>query len=168
MKIIDKKGKLFEKISIIDVLIVGVLCLGAIFLVNMFKEEAIIETSKKEAITFTFEAKDVTPSFYDAIEVGTDVYNSSRNYYVGQVEEVIKEPFYVWTEDLEKGLFYVKEDPSRMTVHIVIKSQGTSSEYNIYAGQELIKIGHIFPIKGKGFAANGVVIDIKEASHEKP
>lgn len=167
MKIIDKKGKLFEKISIIDVLIVAILCLGAIFLINMFKEEAVVETAKEEVV-FTFEAKDVTQSFYDAIEVGTKVYNSSRNYYVGQVVEVIKQPFYVWTEDLEKGLFYVKEDPNRMTVHMVIKSQGTSSEHNIYAGQELIKIGHIFPIKGKGFASNGVVIDIKEVGHEKP
>lgn len=165
MKMIDQKGKLLSKISIIDILIIGILCFGGFFFIDMFKEEVIVEAAKDEVI-FVFEAKNTTPSFYESIEIGTKVYNSSRNYYVGEVIDVKQEPLKVWTEDIINGEFKVIEDPNRYTVHITIKSEGTNSDTAIYAGQELIKVGHIFPIKGKGFASNGVVIGIEEVGHE--
>lgn len=166
MKIINKKGMIFDKISIIDIFIVAVACLGLLFVYSFLDKEE-VKVRVENEFYYTFEAGDVNENFAESIEVGTTLYNSSRNYYVGEVVEVTEVPYYVWTEDLLKGEFYKVEDSSKSTVHIKIKAEGTINDTSFYAGQELIKVGSVFPIKGLGFASHGVVIDIEEVSNEE-
>lgn len=166
MKKIDEKKMLRNRIGVIDFLIIGLLCIGVFFLFNRFDSGAITTASMTEEVIFVFEAKNVSPGFYEAIEIGSEVFNSIRNYYIGEVVDVTRKPLKVWTEDIVNGEFKIVEDPYRYTVHVTIRSEGINTDTSIYAGQELIKIGHIFPIKGRGFASNGVVISIEEVGHE--
>lgn len=165
MKIINKKGLIFGKVSIIDLLIIAVIGVALFFIYNFFAKEEIQLTSDSEFF-YTFEANKVEESFEEAIEVGMTVFNSTNNSYIGEVVEVSSKPYVVWTEDLVNGKFLMVEDPTKKTVTIRIKAKGEVTETAYYAGQELIKVGHVFPIKGLGFASHGVVIDIEEVSNE--
>jgi len=166
MKVINKKGLIFNKISIIDVLILAVIGVFLVFLYSFFNKEEIIGVSESE-FYYTFEASKVTEDFKDVISIGSSVYNSSKNYYVGEVVEVTSAPSISWTMDIINGKFIKQEEPGEWTVLIKIKAKGQINESSYYAGQELIKVGSVFPIKGMGFASNGVVISIEEALNEE-
>lgn len=165
MKIINKEGLLFGKISIIDLLILAMIAGGVFFVISFFDKEE-IQVKTETEFYYSYEASNVNEHFIDAITPGTDLYNSSKNHHVGQVVQVTETPYYIWTEDLNKGLVYKTEDPSRTSVVIKVKAKGSVSSTAFYAGQELIKVGHVFPIKGLGFASHGVVIEIEEVQNE--
>lgn len=165
MKVINKKGMIFEKVSVVDLLIIMVVGFALFFGYNFFNKDEMIISSESQ-FYYTFEASKVAEGFENNIEIGGSVYNSSKNYYVGEVVEVTSMPYIEWTMDIENGKFIKQEVPGESTVLIKIKASGQVTESAYYAGQELIKVGSVFPIKGLGFASNGVVIRIEEDLNE--
>ncbi len=76
MKIIDRKGRLFEKVSVIDIAIITIVVLVAIFLIKfIFGGGAAIEVeNQKEKITYTVEFQKVNKEFGDMPVQGGPVY----------------------------------------------------------------------------------------------
>lgn len=80
MKIIDNKGRLFGKVSIIDVVVVLIV---AVMAVALYVKNNSLDASKtgqasNVPITFTVEAEHVNLNVVDAIRVGDQVYDQDR------------------------------------------------------------------------------------------
>lgn len=80
MKIIDKNGRLFGKISVIDVVVVLVVAILALALHTKQNEREITGSAANDiVITYQITANGLYPYVADAIQVGDQVYESERS-----------------------------------------------------------------------------------------
>jgi len=165
MKVINKEGMLFEKISIIDILIVAIIIVAGIFVFQFVQKEDLEKTEGVD-VYYTFEVNGAKQHLVDAIEEGVEVFNSAANYPVGKIVGLEVKPYERISEDEVAGEFVKVIEPDKYRLRIRIKAKGTVNHKEVYAGQELIRIGYSFPIKGLGFATYGVVVDVEEEAHE--
>jgi hypothetical protein len=161
MKLINKKGMVFEKISIIDIVIVLAIILIGYYALSFLGSKD-VDTVSKQTIHYTFETEDVNENFAKQLKLDGNLYNSSKNYYVGKLIDYEVLPFEIIVPDLQKGVFVKQAVENRYVVRMTIEANTDQNAYNIRVNQENIKVGAMFPIKGKGFASYGYIIDIKE------
>lgn len=152
--------KWFKKIGIIDIIIVLIIIGGIIFLINPYRSR-VNEGSKATPIVFTFETLDVGEEFINQLEIGKDVYNSSKNYYLGKIKDFRVKPYREEFEDTEKGEIRLVEIPNRYCVEIDIEANAVIENDVIKVDREEIRVGSYLPIKGKSFASYGYIIGIE-------
>lgn len=161
MKLINKKGMVFEKISIVDILIVlAIVAIGFYAITYLSAKD--VNTISRQTIQYTFETEDVNENFAKQLQLEGNLYNSSRNYYVGKLINYEVLPYEIIVPDLQNGVFIKNIVEDRFIVRMTIEASADQDAYNIRVNQENIKVGAMFPIKGKGFASYGYIIDIKE------
>ena len=80
-KILDRNGRLFGKVSIIDVLVVLVVVVMAIalYVKNNTLEASMTGESSSTPIVFVVEAENIHRNVVDAIQVGDKVYDKDRS-----------------------------------------------------------------------------------------
>ena len=161
MKLINKKGMLFEKVSIVDIMIILVVMAIGYYAITYLNTKD-VNTISRQTIQYTFETEDVNENFAKQLQLGGNLYNSSRNYYVGKLIDYEVLPYETIVPDLQNGVFVKNTVEDRFIVRMTIEAGADQDAYNIRVNQENIKVGAMFPIKGKGFASYGYVIDIKE------
>ncbi|MBM7562473.1 DUF4330 domain-containing protein [Fusibacter tunisiensis] len=161
MKVIDRQGKVFGKISIIDVLIL--ILLVAVSLVG-YSFLSPTETAEAEEIRirYTYETSPVTENFANQLEEGMKLFNSSRNHEVGTLIAFESAPREIEVKDRENGTFKKAIVPDEYVVTLVIEANATQNAHHYYVTQEDVKVGAMIPIKGKGFATMGYVIGLEE------
>jgi hypothetical protein len=161
MKLINKKGMVFEKISIVDIMIILVIIAIGFYAITYLSTKD-VNTISRQTIQYTFETEDVNENFAKQLKLEGNLYNSSRNYYVGKLISYEVFPYETIVPDLQNGVFIKNTIEGRFIVRMTIEASADQDAYNIRVNQENIKVGAMFPIKGKGFASYGYVIDIKE------
>ncbi len=161
MKLINKKGMVFEKISIVDIMIILVIIAIGYYAVTFLNTKD-INTVSKQTVQYTFETEDVNENFVKQLKLEGSLYNSSKNYYVGKLINYDVLPYEIIVPDLQNGVFTKQVVEDRFVVRMTIEANTDQDDYNIRVNQENIKVGAMFPIKGKGFATYGYIIDIKE------
>jgi hypothetical protein len=161
MKLINKKGMVFEKISIVDIMIILVIIAIGYYAITYLSTKD-VNTISRQTIQYTFETEDVNENFAKQLKLEGNLYNSSRNYYVGKLISYEVLPYEKIVPDLQNGVFIKNTVEGRFIVRMTIEASADQDAYNIRVNQENIKVGAMFPIKGKGFASYGYVIDIKE------
>ena len=162
MKIIDRKGRLFEKVSIIDLTIVIVVALVAIFLYNfIFGGSTVMEVEdQKETITYTVEFQKVNQAFGQMPMPGGPVYNSSKSYFIGTIVASESMPYVAAVENYGAGSFELAEHQGLYTVLLTIEAKADVDPYGFMVGRQIIKVGERVPVKGKGFASYGYIVAI--------
>ncbi len=161
MKVIDRKGILFNKISVVDLAIVLMIVVLGLVAWSYFGNTS-TTTSNRIPVQYVYETTDVPKSFTEQIEIGGNVYNSNKNSYVGVVVDLDVQPYLMAVPDLSEGVFKNQLVKDRYIVRITIQADSVQDNYHIWVNQENIKVGAMFPIKGKGFASYGYVVGIKE------
>lgn len=149
-----------KKIGIIDILIV-LIVFGAIFyIVKPFnnKTEYSNNTSK---IVYTFETNTVGEEFISQLEIGKDLFDSSKNYHVGKIKDFKIMPYREEFEDKENGTITLVELPEQYSVQIDIEADAVIENDVIAVDREEIRVGLYLPIKGKSFASYGYIIGIE-------
>lgn len=90
MKIIDRNGRLFGKISIIDLVVVAVVIVMAFALYVKTNHNEITSTSTSNTpITYQMLVRGVRTYVADAVQVGDHVYDQDRNSGGGSLGEII-------------------------------------------------------------------------------
>ncbi|MDP3386225.1 MAG: DUF4330 domain-containing protein [Eubacteriales bacterium] len=161
MKLINKKGMVFERISIIDIMIILVVIAIGYYAVTFLSTKD-VNTVSKQTVHYTFETEDVNENFAKQLQLEGNLFNSSKNYYVGKLIQYEILPYEMVVPDLQNGVFTKQIVEGRFIVRMTIEANTDQDAYNIRINQEKIKVGAMFPIKGKGFASYGYIIDIKE------
>lgn len=149
-----------KKIGIIDVLIVAVVIASMVYLIKPFKSKENIGSSSTP-IVYTFESNDVGEEFVNQIEIGKEVYNSSKNYYLGKIKDFRVKPYKETVENLEDGVINIVEHSNKYAVEIDIEADAIIKDDVILVDREEIRVGLYVPIKGKSFASYGYIINIE-------
>ncbi|NLK64411.1 MAG: DUF4330 domain-containing protein [Tissierellia bacterium] len=149
-----------KKIGIIDILIVLIVFGAVLYLVKPFKDNT--KFSKNTVrITYTFETIEVGEEFIDQLKKGKDVFNSSKNYYIGKIKNFKVNPYREEFEDTENGIIRLAEVPGQYSVLIDIEADALIENDVIMVDREEIRVGSYLPIKGKSFASYGYIVDIE-------
>lgn len=160
MALIDKKGRLFGKINIVDMIIVLAILLlagGVYFVFFGGSDKQVLETSK---VVYDFEITNVNKDFVDAITPGDPIRDSVRGNELGTVTNKTSRNATMLNEDLINGRYIIADVPDAYDVVITIEADANITPANIIVGGAEVKVGKKFFIKGKGYANQGFVTKI--------
>lgn len=143
MKILDNKGRLFGKISIIDVLVVLVVVVMAfaLYMKNNSLDASKTGESSNVPITFVVEAEHVPLNVAEAIRVDDIVYDKDRasGGAVGKITNIEVQPA-ARTERLDNGTY--ASVTSENACNLLVTIEGTGSVTNgYYAINKIYEIG---------------------------
>ncbi|MDO5028673.1 MAG: DUF4330 domain-containing protein [Bacillota bacterium] len=158
MTIIDKKGKLFGLINIIDllvlVIVVGLLAFGA----KRMGSGSVSQSETKEALV-TYEISEIRQLSVDQIKPGDPLYHYDKGTYIGTIENVDVEPY---REKVDyNGRWVEAEVPKKFVATVTVKANIEETDQYYLVGGEQTRVGIQFRLKNKNFAAFGTVIDVE-------
>ncbi len=131
--LLDEKGKLFGKISIVDI---GVLLLIIALLGGLYYRYSAVDkhnsAAKFDTLEYTVLVEEVRQQSIDAIIIGTDIYDVKTDTPMGKI--VSKEVLPA-TDQLTKadGTVVIAEKPGKFNVLITIQVPGIESKYGYRA-----------------------------------
>ena len=135
--LMDEKGRLFGKISIVDI---GVLLLIAVLIGGVYFKFFMVDKDQNAAKFDTIEYKvlveEVRQQSVDAIEIGADIYDVKTNSPMGRITDIEVLPA---TDQLTKadGTMVIAEKPERFNVLITIRVPGIETKYGFRANGRL-------------------------------
>lgn len=159
MKIIDKKGRLFGLINIIDLLVIILLiALVAVGAKRFGNKGPVGETTTKKGV-ITAEVKDVRDVTANNIKVGDPIYDYDKGTYLGKIVTAEVEPYKDKTE--YQGKFYnsVVPDKYRVTMTIDADVKDTQDFYQV--GTEQVRIGAEMRIKNKSITTFMTILGVE-------
>lgn len=163
MKILDKRGRLFGKLNIIDLLVL--LIVGAILIFGISRMGSGVVTQGQSINgTVTYEIADVRQMTVDQINVGDPVYHYDKGTYIGTISGVDVQPF---RERIDYNGRWVEADvPRKFVVLLDVDATMTESDEFYLAGGEQTRVGIQYRLKNKNFASFGVAVDINIQEQE--
>ncbi len=152
----DKNGKLFGKISIVDIAVILVLIVGVC---GFFYTKAELDkgnvlsnsdamliksSAKTDALEVALKIENVRDITRDAVIVGDEVYITATNKLLGNVVRVESEP-HKTDAMTDEGVIYKATIPERFDVTIVVEAEGkkkpegyfTSNNFHLYYGKSI-------------------------------
>lgn len=155
---IDKKGKLFGLINIIDLAVL--LALIAIVAVGLKRMEGpqVSATINKKGIV-TYEISDVRQVTVDNIQEGDPLYHYDKNVYIGDILTKEVRPY---TEEVEyEGQWINAEVPGKFSVIIEVDAEVQENDQFYTVGGEQTRVGIPYRMKNKSFAAFGTCFGVE-------
>lgn len=131
---IDNKGKLFGKINIVDLFVILIIIVAAIFTYFKFNvsKHSDITTSNGKA-QFTIRVKDVRDFTANNFEVGHKVYDHESGKCIGVIKKVEVSDAYDYITKTDGTIAYSKR-PERYNVELLIETDAVVNEKGINAG----------------------------------
>lgn len=159
MKIIDKNGRLFGFINIIDLLVliavVGIVVVG----VKKFGNNSSAANAVVKKGVITAEVSEIRKVSADAIKEGDPIYDYDKGTYIGKITEVSTKPY---TEEVEyQGKWINAEVPEKYTVKMKIKADINDTKDYYEAGSIQMRVGAQQRVKNKNFAAFMTVLNVE-------
>ncbi len=174
--ILDKKGKLFGKISIVDILvivIVLVMCVGAFFTYQKISNREILtentgllSSSVSDSLEVTLRVSDVRRMTVDNIQKEDEVFFEDTGKYFGTITDVNTEPATKLIYD-NKGNAIESEIPGKYDVLITMTVPGSRLDHGYY-NQDNIRLvfGSEIKIKTLSIMTTPVIENIRVLSGE--
>ena len=157
MGLIDKNGRLFGLINIIDLLIIGlvVVVVGRFFIGTPQKSGGAV-TKNIEVILHVKEVRDAT---VDVIKVGDVVKETKSNAVLGKITDLIVRPSDTLVETAE-GKVVVYPNPVYKDIYITLVGSGSAGENAIVLGSNEIRVGTTLQIKTNMYSVTTTVMSI--------
>lgn len=159
MKIIDKKGRLFGLINIVDLLIIILLlALVAVGVKRFGNKAAVGEATTKKGV-ITAEIKDVRDVTVKNVKVGDPIYDYDKGTLIGKILTAEVEPYKDETE--YQGKFFNAEVPGKYRVIMTIDADVKETQDFYQVGTEQIRIGAEMRIKNKSITSFMTILGIE-------
>lgn len=161
MKIIDRQGKLFGVINILDLFLILILIGAGIFAASKFLgtgDEGILTTGEKQTVTYKLYNSAEHSFVIDRIKPGAVIRNADNNQVIGQVLDIEKYPgkTYLATAD---GEMVLSEVPNKYESIITIRTTEAVGSTPSVGGVNLL-VGNRLRIKGADFQMEVLIYDI--------
>ena len=142
---IDKNGKLFGKINIIDLLIILVIIAAAVFFSQPRRSPRLRKPRRpiRAPSEFSFFCYKAQVGAADAIEIGAPAFEDTTNVDFGKVVAVESEPSYTYFVDAD-GNQAKAEVAYNDAVTVTVELQGNLTEKGLYVGGRLYGVGASF------------------------
>ena len=162
MKIIDAKGKLFSKISIIDILILIVIVgLGVGFGMKTLSKETVQIVNANQTFYTTFMVEKLRDFSLDAVQEG-DIFYEQYGGVIGKVVEMTSESAYdIVKKDDGTALYAPMEGRYNLYITLECKGNVNSSGYFIN-GNNQMSIGREVKLKSNMLMTSGKVFKLEE------
>jgi hypothetical protein len=160
--IIDKKGRLLGKISIVDIIIIFVLLMLVIGIYIKFFYNSGAEAGSFDNIEFSVIVKSVRQPTIDAIIEGDKAYEENTDIYLGEImrKEVMPAKDFIEKTD---GTIVLAEKPDKYDVIITFRVPGVENDIGYFAdGNKEIKRGSDIKIKTRLISVESKVLDLKK------
>ena len=155
-KIIDKDGKVFGKINIIDLSIIFifvVLIFGSVF---RFKSNIFSKNNDVKLIYYHVKIRDVKKSSIKFYKPGLKVYDSNTKNYLGVIKGVIYYDYYDYITDID-GIIHRAQKPDKIEIDLGIKVNGLETDqayladgtYELKAGSDIYILTKYADVIGK-------------------
>jgi hypothetical protein len=158
MKLIDKKGRLFGKINIIDLfvmLIVVFILVGGF--IRIQKNRLGNEHSKEVEIIVHIE--DVRQATLDAIKVGENLNFYDKNTLFGEIVEKRISPYQDAIQTPENTLV-LADVPGKYNLDLVVKCDALVSDEVVEVSNEHMRIGNKLYLKNRLISIKGYVFEM--------
>ncbi len=162
-RIIDEKGRIFGRISVIDILVVLiVIALGAAVYVRFFRAQTTSVAKGTDCFTYTMKITGVRSVAADALREGDKLYDVANGTYLGQissirVEDSVQE--YATLDGELKG-FAIE---NRIDIYLDVYAEGMIADGRFYASRtyEISANGSV-TFSTKYYSATGMVWAVPE------
>lgn len=149
------------RITAIDVIIIlvllAVLAIGAIKIVP-----SMLGGEEKQKVDFTVMIQNKDGDFANAVTVGDDVTVSLTEKDGGVVKSVEAKPAETMVYNSIDGSYTNEVVDGKFDVYVTIEAEADVSDLAIKTGGTAIKVGVEIPVRGKGYASTGYVIEIND------
>lgn len=150
-----------RKFTVIDVIIILVVLAALAFGVKKLLP-SIMHPSNMQHINFTVMLPQQDENFAAAIKEGDKVTISLTEKDGGVVKAVRSEPATAIAFNSIDGSYANEVINGKSDVYVTVEANVTSTDLALKAGGTAIKVGSDIPIRGKGYASTGYVIEINE------
>lgn len=155
-----------KKFTAIDAVIILVIIAAVVFGVMKL---GLVEVEKAEETVVQYDVliSECEDNVIDAITVGDEVSISNKEKDTATVKNVRTETSRTMTYNSEVGEYYMKTLESKKDLYVTLEAKATQTDTLIQAGTTPIKVGLGTPVRGKGYALNGYIVNIDIAEQEK-
>ena len=149
-----------KKWTIVDTLIVAVVVAAAAVLWVMFGGSSV--KTEAQSVEFTVMISDREKGLADTMSAGDKVTLSLTEKDGGVIKEVKTEPSKIMVYDGIEGVYRNEINEEREDIYVTVTADCKVSERAIRTGDTLIKVGKDIPVRGKGYATSGYIIEIND------
>lgn len=159
---IDKEGKLFGKVSIIDIIVILAIVVAAFGVYNRFASANSKVETVTQSIEYTMIVKGVRQGTVDALGKGGQVFEATTKEYFGEIVETDYAGA-VDYEEMQNGEIKNVELPEKYDVTVTVRIDGKVNDSGYYTGSNaVLNVGsrHIF--YSKYAKTTGEIMSVKE------
>lgn len=140
----DKNGKLFGKVSVIDLLAICLILIVAAGTIYKFSYSGVNVNGDKKTIVYTLNVNGVRSFTFKHYEVGFKCYDKKTGEYIGKIIAIREEPFKELIDKID-GTFELVDKPNYSSIYLDIETTGTETDtayfsngtFEIKAGSEI-------------------------------
>lgn len=160
--IINKEGKLFGKISVIDIAVILIIAVLAVGIYIRFSGTTQTIATAGEDIECTFLVRNIRTFSAEALERGGPVYDKTSKEYIGEITDVrIDEGEY--QVNMADGTFEAVAPEERYNAYVTVEFEGKVGENGYYtAANKYLAAGTTVVINTKYAQCESTVYSIKE------
>lgn len=151
----EKKAKFTFVDAIIILVVLAASVIGTMKLVP-----SMMNSTETTMTTFTVLVQQKDKGFADAVAVGDKVTVSLTEKDGGIVKEVTSEPAKKLVYNSIDGTYSEQVIDGKYDVCVTVEAETEISDTAIKTGGTAVKVGAEMPVRGKGYAATGYVIEI--------
>lgn len=154
---IDKKGKIFGKINVIDCLFLLILIVAIAGGITRFKDSSItVESTSKGKMTLLVDNVR-TPSVENITE-GQDLYSYDKGVFMGKI---VGKTVRSYEDAVEyEGQWVNAPVPDKYSVYLDVEVDIKESDKSYVVGGEEVRVGNEYRVKTKTSAFTGICIGI--------
>lgn len=157
--IIDKNGKLFGKINLIDFAVILLIIVAMLGIGLRFFSKAAMEVKETVKISYTAEVENVRIYSIDALKKSSDVLNQGN--IVGKITDITYDA-YTTPEIDSEGKMVMAKNPDRYKAEIKIVVDGNVTDKGYFVGENSeISVGSTTFVETKYIKVAAKVKDIK-------
>lgn len=157
-----KSGKLFGKISIIDIIVVVCIVVLAFGIYAKYTSDSdATAASENTKIEFVYKVQGVRDYTVNALSKGGAMYDSETKEYVGEIVDVRTEEA-VMEVSLVDGTYKQLTIPEKYDVYVTAQVDGKYNKLGFYTtGNKYLGAGSTINIKSKFATTEGQIVDVK-------
>ncbi|MBE7031143.1 MAG: DUF4330 domain-containing protein [Ruminococcaceae bacterium] len=161
--ILDKKGKLFGKVSVIDlaVILIVLIAIGAtVFKFGLSPHRDVVVSDA--SIEYTFKIKGLRDFSAKQFAVGDAVYDAEAKKAIGKIVDVSLEPATEYLHNAD-GTIAETEKPEKSDVYLTIQSDARITNEGYFAnGTRQIAVGSSIDISTQKIECSGKVTQVRQ------
>ncbi|MCL2618177.1 MAG: DUF4330 domain-containing protein [Defluviitaleaceae bacterium] len=158
---IDKRFRLFGKLSVMDVLLVAGVAL-IVYAGVQFSAPVSVEASPSDTtIIYTVELTNKRSDFLDNVLVGETLFDSVRGFEIGRIISVDSRPFYADAPDFESNTIRKGEVEGFSFIYIEVEAQAQITDRATSVGHFDVMVGMEMFVRTRDFASTGFVVRLE-------